>query len=243
MRYVVIIVATLTSFNVAQAEDKFSNLLTSDFKAWRGKPKNWEEVSAVSVDAKNPRLLVGKPGEGIFLNGPKGRASNLVTKKDYQDVEVKLEFMIPKRSNSGVKFMGLYEIQILDSYGKKVKELTGSDCGGIYPRAQLRPRYKTIDKGVPPKSNACRAPGEWQTLHAIFLAPRFDGKGKKINNARIVKAVLNGATIHENIDLPHPTGHFWNTRKEIARGPVFVQADHGPIAFRKILVREYEAQK
>ena len=241
MRYAAIIIIVLSSGSVRA--EKLPSLLTSDFSVWRGKPGNWQEVGAVTVDANNPRLLTGKPGKGIFLNGPKGRASNLVTKKAYQDVEVELEFMIPKRSNSGIKFMGLYEIQILDSYGKKAKDLTGSDCGGIYPRAQLRPRYKTLDKGVPPKSNATRAPGEWQTLHAIFVAPRFDAKGKKIANARIVKAVLNGKTIHENVDLPHPTGHYWNTRKEIPRGPVFIQADHGPIAFRSITVKEYKSPK
>lgn len=227
----------LLAVSASAGENGWTELLTKDFKAWRDQPKNWLEVAEVALDPqKANRLLTKMPGAGVHLNGANGNAGNLVTRRDYQDLEVHVEFLIPKGSNSGIKFMGLYEIQIYDSFGKK--ELTGSDGGGIYPRAELQPRYRTIDKGVPPRVNACKPPGEWQTLDAIFKAPRFDDQGKKIANARLVKAVLNGEVIHEDVDLPYPTGNFWNTKKEIPLGPFYVQADHGPIAFRSIRVRE-----
>src|SRR5207249_1277417 len=104
--------------------------------------------------------------------------------------EAHVEFLIPKGSNSGVKFQGLYEIQIYDSWG--VKDLKGSDNGGIYPRAEMEPRYHHIEKGTPPRTNASRPPGEWQTLDVVFQAPRFDSRGKKIAYARFVKVTLNG---------------------------------------------------
>ena len=203
---------------------------------WRGPAKGWEIVGDVALNSDNPRLLTGKPGTGVILNGPKGRARNLYTKENFGDVEVHLEFLLSKGSNSGVKFEGIYEIQIADSYGRK--KLTGSDCGGVYPRADVKPRYHSIDKGIAPRVNACKPPGEWQTLDAVFRAPRFDASGKKVANARLVKAVLNGQVIHEGVELKWPTGDNW-TRTPPPTGPVMLQGDHGPVAFRNVRVRPY----
>ncbi|GIW78233.1 MAG: hypothetical protein KatS3mg105_0040 [Gemmatales bacterium] len=214
--------------------------LSDSFDHWQKPLGDWIEVKSVRLDADNPRRFVFEKGKGIWLNGPNGRTRNLVTKQNHADVEVQFDFNIPKRSNSGVKFMGVYEIQILDSFGKK--ELTGSDCGGVYPRAEMKPRYHTIDKGVPPRVNACKAPGEWQTLHVVFRAPRFDENGKKIANARFDKVVLNGVVIHENVEVPYPTGHIWNKVKEKATGPLLLQADHGPVAFRNIRWRQLSTE-
>ena len=149
---------------------------------------------------------------------------------------MELEFLIGKRSNSGIKFHALYEIQIVDSHGKKDDALTGDDCGGVYPRAELKPRYHHIDKGVAPRKNAAKPAGEWQKLHAVFRAPRFDAGGKKTANARLVKVTLNGVVIHEDVELKTPTGNNWS-RKEVAKGPFMLQGDHGPVAFRNIRLR------
>ena len=208
--------------------------------ALKGKTAEWAIAESVQLDPKNPKKLVFKPGSGVLVNGEKGRAPDLLSKESFGDVELHLEFLIPKGSNSGVKFHAHYEIQIFDSYG--VKELTGADCGGIYPRAEATPKYHHIDKGVPPKVNACKEPGEWQTLDVIFLAPRFDADGKKTANAKIVKATLNGKLIHENQELQWPTGANWKN-KEVATGPILLQGDHGPVAFRNIRVRPYKADE
>jgi 3-keto-disaccharide hydrolase len=202
---------------------------------WKGPMKGWATVGGVGLDAKNPRQLASQPGKGVLVNSKE--AQDLISKESFGDLEIEVEFCIPKGSNSGVKFNSLYEIQILDSYGQK-GELTGDSCGGIYPRAELLPRYRYLDKGVPPKENVCRAPGEWQKLHAIFLAPRFDKGGKKTANARIVKATLNGTLIHDDVELKWPTGHNW-TKKEVAKAPLLLQGDHGPVAFRNVRVRAY----
>ncbi len=208
-----------------------------NLQVWRGKPTDWIRTDAVAIDEKNPRLLSAKEASGeILVNGVKGRAKDLLTRADLGDVELHLEFLIPRGSNSGVKFHGHYEIQICDSFGKKKVE--GDDCGGVYPRAELKPRYHHIDKGIAPRVNACKAPGEWQTLDVIFLAPRFDKEGKKTANARIVKAVMNGMVIHENQELATPTGNNY-TRKEMAKGPLLLQGDHGPVAFRHVRIRPY----
>ena len=50
------------------------------------------------------------------------------------------EFLIGKGSNAGIKFHAMYEIQIHDTPASKTK-LTGDDMGGIYPRAEDKPKY------------------------------------------------------------------------------------------------------
>jgi len=69
-----------------------------------------------------------------------------------------------------------------------------------------------------------------------FQAPRFDGQGKKIENARILRIELNGVTIHEDVELSGPTrGAMGND--EVTKGPLRIQGDHGPVAFRNVYVR------
>jgi hypothetical protein len=215
-------------------------VMAKDLDAFKPPHGDWQPVSEVTLDAANPRKLIGKDGSGAWYNGPKGRTNNLFSKQKYGDLEVALEFMMSKGSNSGIKFHGHYEIQICDSFGKK--EVSGEDCGGIYPRSEAKPRYHHIDKGIAPKVNACKAPGEWQTLHAIFLAPRFDKDGKKVANAKIVRATLNDKLIHENQELLTPTGDRWRG-PEMAEGPLMLQADHGPVAFRNVKLRIPAAAK
>jgi hypothetical protein len=236
MRYLAAVLGLLLVAGVTPSqpdESGWVEMLTDGLDAWKAPHGDWQVGGDVALDPKNPRKFVLKEGRGVFFNGT--RARNLYSKRPYGDVEVHLEFNIPKGSNSGLKFHGHYEIQIIDSFNKK-KEITGDDCGGIYPRAEVRPRYHHIDKGIPPKVNACRAPGEWQTLDVTFLAPRFDAAGKKTQNARIAKAVLNGQLVHDNQELPTPTGDRWKN-KEMATGPLMLQADHGPVAFRNMKVR------
>lgn len=205
-----------------------------DFAAWRKPTGEWEVVGGVGIHPSNAKRLAAEPGSGVIWNGPTGKTPNLVSKESFADVEFQAEFLIPSGSNSGVKFEGVYEIQILDSYGKT--RLDGSDCGGIYPRAELLPRYHHLDEGRAPRVNATRKPGEWQSLEVVFRAPRFDADGKKVSKARFEKVVLNGQVIHEGVDLDNPTGHAW-TRQETPSGPLLLQADHGPVAFRNVRVR------
>ena len=152
----------------------------------------------------------------------------------YGDCEVHVEFLIAKGSNAGVKFHEVYEIQILDSFGSK-KEPSGSDNGGGYPRANLK-GGGYMDKGVPPKVNASKPPGEWQTLDAVWKSPRFNEKGEKVASAVLVKATLNGQVIHENVEVKTPTGGNW-MKKESPTGSFMLQSDHGPTAWRNVKIR------
>jgi Domain of Unknown Function (DUF1080) len=203
-------------------------------EAWRKPTGAWIVAGDAQPQTEHPKQLAPLPGQGTLVNGTTGKTGNLLSTQEFGDVEAHFEFLIPKGSNSGVKFQTFYEIQIFDSFG--VAKPTASHCGGIYPRAEMLPKYHHIDDGTPPRVNAARPPGEWQILDVIFRAPRFGPDGKKSKNARFERVVLNGQVIHEDVEVKTPTGNVWRL-KEVARRPILLQGDHGPVAFRNIRVR------
>jgi hypothetical protein len=170
-----------------------------------------------------PSRFVLKDKAGILVNGDDGRGVDLLSEVQHGDCQLHVEFNVTKGSNSGVYFQGQYEVQILDSFGKKDKDLAYGDCGGIYNTAK-------------PRTNASKAPGEWQTFDVTFQAPRFDDKKKKIANARFVKVIHNGKVIHENVEVKGPTTASLGGA-ERPLGPLMLQGDHGPVAFRNIVLK------
>lgn len=198
-----------------------------DLKGWKfrggadaAQRSRWQIAGHVALEPDMPGRFVLKDKEGVLVNGGDGRGVDLISDLEHGDCELHLEFNVTRGSNSGVYLQGQYEVQILDSFGKKDSELKYGDCGGIYNTA-------------PPRLNVSRAPGEWQSFDIVFRAPRFDDKGKKIGNARFVKVVHNGRVIHENVEVKGPTTASLGG-PEKARGPVLLQRDHGPVAFRHI---------
>jgi sugar phosphate isomerase/epimerase len=167
-----------------------------------------------------------------MINGIKGTTTDILSKQELGDVRAHVEFMVPKGSNSGVYFMGMYEIQVFDSWG--VKEPTYSDCGGIYERWNDN-RTPQGYEGHAPRVNASRPPGQWQTYDVIFRAPRFNSKGQKISNARFEKVIHNGIVVHEDIEISGPT-RASTYSDERPSGPLMLQGDHGPVAYRNIWI-------
>lgn len=204
------------------------------FGDWRTH-EHWQIAGDVSAEPAKSQHIRISPGQGLLVS--EGEGVNLESKDDFRDVDVRLEFFIPPGSNSGIKLMGRYEIQILDTHG--MKELSGDVCGGIYPRAEELPSYHHIDHGVAPRVNAAKPAGEWQRLEIEFIAPRFDAAGKKTSNAKFARVMLNGQLIHKDVEVSAPTGAAWRLVPEVPHGPILLQGDHGPVAFRKIEVRRH----
>jgi sugar phosphate isomerase/epimerase len=207
------------------------NLVGNDFSDWRSNTGEWQIVGDVFKNPDNEKLLGSKIGKGIVVNGPTGRTSHLFSKIEFGDITAHIEFMVPKESNSGVYFMSRYEIQVLDSWQKE-SDYAGNECGGIYQRWDDN-RTTQGYEGHSPRVNVSKPPGEWQIFDVIFRAPRFDKEGQKISNARFEKVVHNGAIVHEDVELTGPTrASAYNDEKPT--GPLMLQGDHGPVAYRNI---------
>jgi hypothetical protein len=219
-------------------EDGWTPLMNGkDIGGWHGQDpraeNQWFTTRGVRWEPfLGPTRLAGvREPAGTMLNGPTGRTVNVVTDGKYGDAELYVEFMLAKGSNSGVYLQGLYEVQVFDSFGLR-EPVTSSDCGGIY--------HRWIDnKGVggsAPSRNASRAPGEWQSFHIWFRAPRFDASGRKTENARFIRVLHNGLSIQKDVEVDGGTRAHMEI-PEAPLNPVMLQGDHGPVAYRNIYVR------
>ena len=195
----------------------------------------WKLAGHVEAVPGERKLVTAGTGTILVdVNPGKRPAAHLITKDEFGDVKVHVEFMIPAHSNSGVYLMGRYEIQILDSYGKP--NTSFDELGGIYQRwNESKPKGERGYEGFTPYKNAALAPGEWQTLDITFHAPRFNAEGRKGENARFIKVVANGITVQEQQQVTGPTRSN-PIEGEAATGPIVIQGDHGPIAVRSLVV-------
>jgi hypothetical protein len=196
---------------------------------WQEPWGDWTIVGIARPDNDDGTLFVTEEGEGILINGSTGKTSNLIAIPDTGDCNLTLEFMVPKGSNSGVYLMGRYEVQIFDSWG--VKNPNFSDCGGIYQRDSKSDHDRF--EGRAPDNNMSKKPGDWQKFEIEFRAPRFDDEGNKTENARFIEVVHNGQVIHENVEVAGPTRSA-AFQDEQPMGPLMLQGDHGPVAFRNV---------
>lgn len=147
---------------------------------------------------------------GMLVNEiPKdGHGTDLVTDAPFQDFTVRYEFMVPSGSNSGFYLRGRHEIQIVDDYAAGQTSLGGN--GSIY-------NHTMASKFVSKK------PGEWQTAEATIRGNR-------------VTVILNGTKVIDNVVVDRPTGGELDGNVN-APGPIFLQGDHGAIAFRNLRIK------
>ncbi len=197
---------------------------------WEAPLGEWSLVNSAKLALKNAQTFILMPGKGILVNGIDGKTGNLISKFQHGDVQAAIEYMVPEGSNSGVYFQGRYELQIFDSYGKNI--MTPEENGGIYSQVI---KGKKVG-GNAPIINASKPPGQWQKFIVIFRAPRFDANGNKVENAKFLKVTHNGQLIHQNIEVEGPTsGARFSEEKPV--GPLMIQGDHGPVAFRRIILK------
>ena len=154
-----------------------------------------------------------KAKDGVLLNHPAqspGEAhityGNLRTTDTFEDFNLKLEVNVPEGSNSGVYLRGIYEVQVMDSYGK---ELDSHNMGGLYSR-------------ITPSEAAEKPAGEWQKMDITLFKRHLTVKltGKTIIDNQPVKGVTGGAL----------------TSDQFSPGPILLQGDHGTVSYRNMVL-------
>jgi hypothetical protein len=192
-----------------------------------GKKHSWKGVKAPLLK-RTTAPVWGKPIDlfnGKDLNGWKALGStnqwevvdgiltssrsgaNLVSEQKFTDFKLHVEFRYQKESNSGVYLRGRYEVQIEDS----PKE--------AHPDNLL---FSAIYGFLTPSEIAALGPDQWQTFDITLIG-------------RMVTVVANGKTVISNQEIPGITGGALDSN-EGEPGPIYVQGDHGPIEFRKIVI-------
>ena len=161
-------------------------------------------------------------------------AGGVETVRTFGDGQLHIEWMSPSRpqgegqnrGNSGIFFMGRYEVQVLDSHHNET--YADGQAASIYGQ-------------FPPLVNASRVPGEWQGYDIVFRRPRFDAAGKLIRPARIT-LFHNGILVQDAVELLGPTSNQRRAPYEAHpdKLPIMLQ-DHGhPVRFRNIWFRAFD---
>ena len=183
---------------------------------------NWESVKG------GPARW--KVGDGYFEVAP--GTGDIQTRQRFGDMQLHVEWATPNpphgedqdRGNSGVFLMGLFEVQVLDSY----HSVTYADgqAGAIYGQ-------------YPPLVNACRAPGQWQTYDIIFHEPLFSNEGTVLRRARIT-VIQNGVLVQDDVAPMGPTGHHVRPQYPFMPPelPLALQDHNHPVRYRNLWVRE-----
>lgn len=201
---------------------------------------NWQLVEDVFYDFNGGKSKITN-GTGVLLNTlQKDVNQSIRTSFEHGDIELELEFMMPKGSNSGIYLQGRYEIQLFDSWVEQDPKF--SDAGAIYQRWDPnRGSGREGYEGHPPLVNVSRAPGLWQSLKIVFRAPRFDAQGTKVSNAKFISVYQNGVLVQKNIEVTGPTQAAF-FEDELALGPLVIQGDHGGVALRNIHYKIYGSE-
>lgn len=191
----------------------------------------------VLFDGKNASAWESKSGKAIEWKVDDGCLTvaagkgEIHTKQGFGSCQLHIEWRTPAevkgdgqgRGNSGIFFMGRYELQVLDSYNNRT--YSNGQAGSIY-------------KQLAPLVNASRPPGEWQTYDVIFTAPEFYEDGSLRSQARIT-VLHNGVLVQNNATIQGGTQYIGVAyyEKHSAAEPIILQ-DHGnPTSFRNIWIR------
>jgi len=190
----------------------------------------------LTVKDKSPAQW--KVADGILTVNKK--SGNIETKRAFKNYQLHLEYLIPEnvtgsgqsRGNSGLFLASTgpgdagYELQIMDSYNNKT-----------YVNGQAASIYKQSA----PLANACRKPGEWQSLDVLWTAPTFNDDGSVKTPARVT-AFHNDILVQHNYQLKGETAYIGPPKyKKHDATPIKLQA-HGdpspPINFKNIWIRD-----
>ena len=182
------------------------------------------------MDGTNVTWPVSKKGFKVVPG-----TQDIKTKKAFGSCQLHVEWRIPTDEehgesldwgNSGVKLMGLYEVQIYDSY---------DDTHKIYYNGQAGSLYKQHS----PLVNTCKKPGEWESYDIIFTAPEFNGDGS-LKSPAYFTVLQNGVLIQNHAEIKGITNHskFTEYKKHEEKLPLSIQCHGSAVEYRNIWIRE-----
>ena len=216
-----------------------------DTEDWSLRP---EKVTPGTFNSPPSDAIVLWAGTGDLENwtGEKGEATwneshccltvapktgGISTRQSFGDVQLHIEWRAPEviegkgqgRGNSGIYFMGLYEVQVLDSYENET-----------YYNGQAASVYKQHI----PLVNASRPPGVWQEDDIILTAPRFSDAGS-LESPAFVSVLHNGILVQNHVELKGPTVFIGKPKYRVheAELPLFLQDHNNPVSYRNIWIR------
>ncbi len=195
--------------------------------------------AVVLFDGKN--VQAWKPSSWKIMDGAlEAGHESLETRDAFGDCQLHIEFRTParpsenfmNRGNSGVLLMGKYEVQIFDSWHEHSQQ--------IYPDGQAASIYGQ----TPPRVNACRAPGQWQTLDIVFTTPRFAVDGQKETRPGTITMLHNGVLVHLEQAIYGEMAHrqIVPLKEHPSKLPLVLQGHGSPVQFRNIWLRPLESQ-
>jgi len=141
--------------------------------------------------------------DGILSNRVP-RAQLLVSRANYWNFRLKLDYRLPKGGNAGIGLRHHYELQLADDFGQPPD---------VHGNASL---YSQIA----PLSNKSRAPDNWQTIELTLIG-------------RDLTVILNGAIVIDRQRIRGLSGLALDA-DETKPGPVSLQGDHGRIEYRNV---------
>jgi hypothetical protein len=208
---------------------------TASTQAEPGKPPSDAVVLFDGKDLSQWESVKGGPApwvvrDGYFEVAP--GTGNIRTKQAFGDCQLHVEWAAPvpprghdqDRGNSGIFLMGLYEMQVLDSYHNPT--YADGMAGAIYGQ-------------YPPLVEPIRPPGEWQTYDIVFHGPRFAPDGS-VTRLATITAFLNGVLVQDHSELTGPTANRARPPYHVTpnRLPLALQDHHHPVRYRNIWIRE-----
>ena len=194
--------------------------------------KEWHEsVFNFETRKMSKRTVTCEIKDGALY--PPKQWGQLTTNRNFTDFQLHIEWMIlpdvtgtgQARGNGGIYLQGVYEIQILDSWGTRT--YNNGQSGSLY-------------KQYAPLVNANLPPGEWQTFDIVYTAPRFSDDSTTYFTPPRVTIFHNGILIQNNIALRGPTTWVGIPETMVRKhgpGPIMLQ-NRNALAFRNMWIRE-----
>ncbi|MDB0057224.1 DUF1080 domain-containing protein [Akkermansiaceae bacterium] len=210
---------------LAAAPEGFASIFNGkDFSGWWGasteNPAKYLALPPLKLEQKKKESLHNiythwSVKDGIIHND--GHGKFLTTEKNYADFELRLEYKLDPKADSGIYLRGIPQVQLWDTTeaGGSWKHGAKKGSGGLWNNPKGAP-------GKDPLVHADNPVGEWNKMTVKLV-------GEKVT------VILNGKTVVDQAVLSNYFDRKGGLPKE---GPIQLQTHGAPVQWRNIFVKE-----